>query len=177
MTTNEKPPPATLEEVRGLLHELLDRTDRVASATATGVMYMGRAVKGIETGQSTGARAISKAAEHLERSTSGAASLLSNLKRVLERAAAEPSMTVVRDVPTSVEPEKSERRAGDTGIFYVVEGSGGLNKLRIPLRTKYVKYAVVVAVVVIFVGGIFAGRAGVQPKTVVQYGAHALGVP
>lgn len=174
MTTNEKQPPPSLEE---LLAELRAEVSRLASATATGATYMGRAVKAMETGQSAGSRALVTAAERIERSTSGTSRVLSKMERLLDRASAEPSMAVVRDVPTAIEAEKSERRAGDTGIFYVVGGSGDMKKLRIPLRTKYVKYAVVVAVVAIFIGGIFAGRAGVQPKTIVQYGAHALGVP
>lgn len=172
--TNEKQPPPSLEE---LLAELRAEVSRLASATATGATYMGRAVKAMETGHSAGSRALTQAAERIERSTSGAQRILTKTERLLDRAAAEPSITVVRDVPTPVEPEKSEKNPDNTGIFYVVGGSGDMKKLRIPLRTKYVKYAVVVVVVVVFIGGIFAGRAGVQPKTVMQYGAHALGVP
>lgn len=117
MTTNEKQPPPSLEE---LLAELRAEVSRLASATATGATYMGRAVKAMETGHSAGSRALTQAAERIERSTSGAQRVLTKTERLLDRAAAEPSITVVRDVPALIEPEKSGK--DDTGVFLIIGG-------------------------------------------------------
>lgn len=181
MNPNEKqpPPPPSPAEVLARIEEVLGEVHRVASATAIGTSYMGRAVRLMDASETLSARErrqLSDAAERIEKGTAVSQRILLQTDQMLRRFAAEPSVTVVRDVPSPVEAEKSERRAEDTGIFYV-GGSGDLKKLRIPIRTKFALYVVAFVVVAVFVAGIFAGRAGVQPKTIVQYGVHALGVP
>lgn len=180
MTPNERPPPPqpSLEEVLARIEEVLGEVHRVASATATGTLYVGRAVRIMEANETLSARervAIVAAAEDIKKSSGTSQRVMVEIEKMLRRFAAEPSVTVVRDVPNPIEHEKSEKRE-TTGLFYVAE-SGDLRKLRIPIRTKFVSYVLIILAVGLFIAGIFAGRAGVQPKTVVQYGVHALGVP
>lgn len=168
MTTNEKQPPPSLEELLGLLLEVRSEVSRVASATAISASYTGRSVKAMETGQSVSSRALTTAAERIERATSGTSRVLSKMERLLDRAAAEPSMTAVRDVPKAIEPEKSDRRGDITGVW-------ALGK-RIP--SNWVIRSAALLMVAMFILGLVLGRfTGVQPKTVFKYVSPALGVP